>query len=147
MNFTSSVCIKWEMFKRISGKPVYIEDPGLFLKQSVNLYPCAIIHLSLWQFKNPWLLFLLPRGPSPLLNSTRERKKGGAAYRRRGRSGEGWGLLREVLAVTTRYGSTMVMAEIGRSTCVGGRARRRRVLRPIHGDTGQSKGTESFTRC
>jgi hypothetical protein len=75
------------------------------------------------------------------LNSTRERKKGGTAYRQRGRSGKGWGWLWEVLAVTTRYGSTTVMAEIGRSTCAGGRARRRRVLRPIHDDTGQSKGT------
>jgi hypothetical protein len=73
------------------------------------------------------------------LISTREGKKGGAAYRRRGRSGEGWGWLREVLAVTTRCGSTAVMAGIGRSTCAGGRARRRRVLRPVHGDTGQSK--------
>jgi hypothetical protein len=62
------------------------------------------------------------------LNSTRERKKGGAAYRRRGRSGEGWGWLREVLAVTTRYGSMTVTAGIGRSTRAGGRARRRRVL-------------------
>jgi hypothetical protein len=97
--------------------------------------------------KNPWLLSLLPRGPSPLLNSTRERKKGGAAYRRQGRSGEGWGWLREVLVVTTRYGSTAVMAGISRSTCAGGRVRRQRVLRPIHGDTGQSKGKGSFTGC
>jgi hypothetical protein len=35
------------MLKRFSGKPVYTEDPGLFLKQSFNLYPCATIHLSL----------------------------------------------------------------------------------------------------
>jgi hypothetical protein len=41
------------MFKRFSGKPVYTEDLGLFLNQSFNLYPCATIHLSLWQFKNP----------------------------------------------------------------------------------------------
>jgi hypothetical protein len=64
------------------------------------------------------------------LNSTRERKRGGAAYRRRGRSGEGRGWLREVLAVTTRCGSTTVMAGIGRSTCAGERARRRHELRP-----------------
>jgi hypothetical protein len=82
-----------------------------------------------------------------LLNSTREWKRGGATYLRQGRSGEGRGWLREVLAVTTRYDSTVVMAGIGRSTCAGGRARRRRVLRPIHGDTGQSKGTGSFTGC
>jgi hypothetical protein len=135
------------MSKRFSGKPVYTEDLGIFLNQFFNLYPCATIHLSRSQFKTPRLLFLLPRGPSPLLNSTRERKKGGAAYRRRGRSGEGWGWLREVLAVTTRYGSTTVMAEINRSTCAGGRARWRRVLQPIQVDTGQSKGTRSFTGC
>jgi predicted aspartyl protease len=36
------------------------------------------------------------------------------------RFGEGRGWLREVLAVTARYGSTAVVAEIGRSTCAGG---------------------------
>jgi hypothetical protein len=41
------------MLKRFSGKPVYTEDPGLFLNPFFNLYPCATIHLSLWQFKNP----------------------------------------------------------------------------------------------
>jgi hypothetical protein len=134
------------MLKRFSRKPVYTEDPGLFLNQFFNLYPCTTNHLSLLQFKPPpRLLFLLPRGPSPLLNSTRERKKGGAAYRRRGRSGERWGWLWEVLAVTTRYDSMTVMAGIGWSTCAGGRARWWRVLRPIHGDIGQSKGTGSFT--
>jgi hypothetical protein len=40
-----------EMFKRFSGKPVYTEDLGLFLNQFFNLYPCATIHLSRWQFK------------------------------------------------------------------------------------------------
>jgi hypothetical protein len=74
-------------------------------------------------------------------------KQGGAAYRRRERSSEGRGWLREVLAVTARYGSTAVVAGIGRSTCAGGWTRRRRVLRPNHGDTGQSKGTGSFTGC
>jgi hypothetical protein len=55
------------MLKRFSWKPVYTEDPGLFLNQFFNLYPCATIHLSLWQFKipPPRRLFLLPRGPSP----------------------------------------------------------------------------------
>jgi hypothetical protein len=96
--------------------------------------------------KTPWLL-LLPRGPSPYLNSTRGSKKGGAAYRRRGRSGEGWGWFREVLAVTARYGSTTVVAGISRSTCAGGSTRRRRVLWPNHGGIGQSKGTGSFTGC
>jgi hypothetical protein len=64
--FTSSVCIKWEMFKRFSGKPVYTEDPGLFLNQSFNLYPCATIHLSLWQFKNPTDFYsFVPEVPPP----------------------------------------------------------------------------------
>jgi hypothetical protein len=131
-----------------SGKPICIEDPGLFLKQSLHLYPYATIPLSRWHFKNPPGFYLFfPEVPPPLLNSTRERKKGGAAYRQRGRSDEGRGWLQEVLAVTTRYVSTAVMAGIGRSTCAGGRARRQRVLRPIHGDTGQSKGTGSFTGC
>jgi hypothetical protein len=148
MNFTSSVCIKWEMFKRFSGKTGLHRGPWAFPKPILQLIPlCNYSSESLTVQKPPWLLFLLPRGPSPLLNSTHERKKGGAAYRRRGRSSEGWGWLREVLAAMTRYGSTTVMAGIGRSTCAGGRARRRRVLRPIHGDICQSKGTGSFTGC
>jgi hypothetical protein len=57
---------KWEMFKRFSGKPVYTEDPGLFLKQSFNLYPCATIHLSLWQFKKtPDFYSFFPEVPPP----------------------------------------------------------------------------------
>jgi hypothetical protein len=97
--------------------------------------------------KTPWPLLLLPRGPSPYLNSNSENKQGGAAYRRRGRSGEGRGWLQEVLAVIARYDSTAVVARIGRSTCAGRWTRRRRVLWPNHGDTGQSKGTWSFTGC
>jgi hypothetical protein len=75
---------------------------------------------SLTAHKTPWPFLLLPRGPSPYVNSNRGKKKGGAAYRRQERSGEGRGWLREVLAVTARYGSTAVVAGIGRSTCVGG---------------------------
>jgi hypothetical protein len=41
---------------------------------------------------------------------TAERKKGGAAYRRRGRFGEGLYEVREVLAVTSRCESSTVMA-------------------------------------
>ena len=87
------------------------------------------------------------------MNSTRERKKGGAAYRRRGRSGEGRGWLREVLAVTTRCGSTTVMAGIGRSTCAGERARRRHELRPSTAiqvnprARGASRGAHESTRA
>jgi hypothetical protein len=75
---------------------------------------------------------------------TVERKKGGAAYRRRERSGGGLGEVREVLAVTSRGGSPMVMAGIGLATCAGGRAHRRRVLRPAHGGIVQLNGTRSF---
>ena len=67
------------------------------------------------------------------------------AYRRRGRSGEGWGWLGETLAVTSRYGSTSEMAEIARSTRAGGCPRRRRVYRPNHGELVQSEGMVSFT--
>jgi sigma54-dependent transcription regulator len=75
---------------------------------------------------------------------TAERKKGGAAYRQRERSG-GWpGEVREVLAVTSRGGSPAVMVGIGLSACAGGRARRRRVLQPAHGGIVQLNGTGSF---
>jgi hypothetical protein len=76
---------------------------------------------------------------------TAEKKKGGAAYRQRERSG-GWpGEVWEVLAVTSRGGSSTVMAGIGLAACAGGRARRRRVLRPAHGGIVQLNGTGSFT--
>jgi hypothetical protein len=54
------------MFKRFSGKPVYTEDPGLFWNQLINLYPCATIHLGLWQFKKPPDFFsFFPEVPPP----------------------------------------------------------------------------------
>jgi hypothetical protein len=100
---------------------------------------------SLTVQKAPWLSLPLTRGPSPNVNSTRGKEKGGAAYRRRERSGEGQGWLGEALAVTARCGSTAGMAGIARSTRAGGCSRRRRVYRPNHGDLVQSKGTVSFT--
>jgi hypothetical protein len=96
-------------------------------------------------YKAPYPFLLLPRGPSLGLNSTRGKEKGDAAYRRRERSGEGQGWLREVLAVTTVYDSTTEVARIVRSTYAGGCSRRRRVFRPNHGDLVQSNGTMSFT--
>jgi hypothetical protein len=78
---------------------------------------------------------------------TAERKKGGAAYRRRGRSGGGLGDVREVQAVPSMCGSPTVMAGIGLAACASGRARRRRVLWPAHGGRVQSNGTGSFTGC
>jgi hypothetical protein len=59
--------------------------------------------------KTPYPFLLLPRGPSPGLNSARGKEKDSAAYQRRERSGVGRGWLREVLAVTTVYG---LMAEV-----------------------------------
>jgi hypothetical protein len=43
-------------------------------------------------------------------------------------------------------GSPSGMVGVGRSTCAGGRARRRRGVRPIQGTIDQSNGSESFTR-
>jgi hypothetical protein len=51
----------------------------------------------------------------------------------------------EHLAVTSRGGSPTVMAGEGLAVCAGGRARRRRVLRPIHDVRVQSNRTGSFT--
>jgi hypothetical protein len=54
------------MLKRFSGKPVYTEDPRLFLNQFFNLYLYATIHLSLWQFKNPPNFYsFFPEVPPP----------------------------------------------------------------------------------
>jgi hypothetical protein len=120
--------------------------PWVISKLTLSVIPpryCSSESLTLR--KTPWLSLLLPRGPSLGLNSTREKEKGGAAYRRRERSGEGRGWLREVLAVTTVYDSTAGVAGIARSTCIGGCSRRRRVCRPNHDDLVQSNGTVSFT--
>jgi hypothetical protein len=76
---------------------------------------------------------------------TTERKKGGAAYRRRERSGGGPGEVLEVLAVMSRGGSPAVMAGIGLATCAGCRAHWRYVLRPAHGGIVQLNGTGSVT--
>jgi hypothetical protein len=99
---------------------------------------------SLTVQKAPWPSLPLTRSPFPNVNSTRGKEKGGAAYRRRDRSGEGQGWLGEALAVTARCGSMAGMAGIARSTRAGGCSRRRRVYRPNHGDLVQSKGTVSF---
>jgi hypothetical protein len=72
-------------------------------------------------------------------------KHGGAAYRWRERSGGGSGEVRGLLAVTPRGGSPTVMVGVGLAACAGGRARRRRVLRPVHGGRAQSNSTWSFT--
>jgi hypothetical protein len=77
---------------------------------------------------------------------TTTEEKGGGAYRRRDCSGEVVEGVGEVLTVTPMCGSSPVMVGVGRSTCTGGRARRRRGHRPIQGGTVQLNGSESFTR-
>jgi hypothetical protein len=52
---------------------------------------------------------------------------------------------REVLAVTSRGRSSVVMAGIGLAACAGGWDHRRRVLRPSHGGIVQLNGTGSST--
>jgi hypothetical protein len=73
-------------------------------------------------------------------------ERGGGAYRRRDCSGEVVEGVREVLRVTAMCGSPSGMVGVGRSTCAGGGARRRRGVRPNQGDTVQSNGSGSFTR-
>jgi hypothetical protein len=51
-------------------------------------------------------------------------EKGGGAYWRRGCSGEGSGEVRGSLAITSRYGSSAMVVQVGRSACAGVGARR-----------------------
>jgi hypothetical protein len=53
----------------------------------------------------------------------------------------------EVLTVMPMCGSSPGMVGVGRSARAGGRARRRRGLRPIQGGRGQSIWSVSFTGC
>jgi hypothetical protein len=98
--------------------------------------------------KTSRVLLILTRGPSPNSNSNCGRRKSGGAYRRRDCSGEvvededvG-----EVSGITAMCGSLSGMVGVGRSTCAGGDARRRRGVRPAHGSIVQLNGSESFTR-
>jgi hypothetical protein len=130
---------------RVSSKNSLHRGPWVKAKSIFAVLPLR--HYSpgsLTVQKAPWPSLPLTHSPSPNVNSTRRKEKGGAAYRRRDRSGEGQGWLGEALAVTARCGSTAGMAGIARSTCAGGCSRRRRVYRPNHGDLVQSKGTVSF---
>jgi hypothetical protein len=68
------------------------------------------------------------------------------AYRRRDCFGEVVEGVGEVLRVTTMCGSPSGMVGVGRATCAGGGARRRRRVRPIQGTIDQLNGSESFTR-
>jgi hypothetical protein len=102
---------------------------------------------SLTLQKTPRVLLILTRGPSPNLNSNRGGRKGGGAYRRRDCSGDGVEDVGEVLGITTVCGSPSGMVGVGRSTCAGGDVRRRRGVRPAHGEIVQLNGSESFTGC
>jgi hypothetical protein len=103
------------------GKTTLHRRPWVLSKLILSVIPLRYYSLESLTFQNsPQPFLLLPRGPSPNANCTRGKEKGGAAYRRRERSGEGRGWLREVLVVTTVYGSTTEVAGIGRSTSAGG---------------------------
>jgi hypothetical protein len=75
-----------------------------------------------------------------------EEERGGGAYRRRDCFGEVVEGVGEVLSVTAICGSPSGMVGVGRSTCAGGGAHRRRGIRPNQGMIGQSNGSASFTR-
>jgi hypothetical protein len=100
---------------------------------------------SLTLQKTPRVLLLLTRGPSPNLNSNRGGRKGGGANRRRDCSDEVVEDVGEVSGITTMCGSPSRVVGVGRSTCAGRDARRRRGVRPAHGAIVQLNGLESFT--
>jgi hypothetical protein len=108
--------------------------------QSLSYYS----HESLTLQKTPRVLQILTRGPSSILNSNRGGRKGEGAYRRRDCSGEVVEDAGEVSGITTVYGSPSEMDGVGRSTRAGGGARRRRGVRPGHGEIEQLDGSERF---
>ena len=75
-----------------------------------------------------------------------EEERSGGAYQRRDCFGEVFKGVGEVLRVTAMCGSLSRMIGVGRSTCAGGGAHRRRGVRPNQGTIGQSNGLVSFTR-
>jgi hypothetical protein len=109
--------------------------PWVLSKLTLSVIPPRYYSFeSLTFHKTPQTSFLLPRGPSLGLNSTRKRKRVARLTSGEGGPRERRGWLGEALAVTAMYGSTTGMARIARSTCAGGCLRRRRVCRPNHGD-------------
>jgi hypothetical protein len=76
-----------------------------------------------------------------------EEERGGGTYRRRGCSGEVVEDVGEVSRITAMCGSPSGMVGVGRSTCAGGDAHRRRGIRPTHSTIDQLNGSESFTGC
>jgi hypothetical protein len=77
------------------------------------------------------------------LNNTRDR----GAYWRRDCSGEVVEGVGEDVTVTPMCRSSPGMVGVGRSTCAGGGARRRRGLRPIQDCRVQFNWSVGFTRC
>jgi hypothetical protein len=75
-----------------------------------------------------------------------EEERGEGAYQRRDCSGEVVEGVGEVLRITKMCGSPSGLVGVGRSTCAGGGARRRRGVWPNQGTIGQSNGSGSFTR-
>jgi hypothetical protein len=75
-----------------------------------------------------------------------EEERGGGAYRRRDCSSEVVEDVGEVLRVTVMCGSPSGMVGVGRSTCAGRDARRRREIWPAHGAIVQVNRLESFAR-
>jgi hypothetical protein len=97
--------------------------------------------------KTPWG-FTKPNPRSfPQLISSRGGGNGGGAYQRRGCSGEVVEGVGEVVMVTSMCGSSPGMVGVGRFTCTGRGARRRRGLRPIQGGRVELNRSVSFTRC
>jgi hypothetical protein len=96
--------------------------------------PRCTIHMSLLLCrKPPRVPRNQTRGPSLMEQWSQRKERGGGAYRRRDCSGEVAEGVGEVLRVTAMCGSPSGMAGVGRSTCAGGEARRRRGVRPAHG--------------
>jgi hypothetical protein len=82
----------------------------------------------------------------PYWNSTHGRGKGKEAYRWRDSSGKASREVGEVMAVTSRYGSASEMVGVDWSTCASGGVRRRRVLRPAHGEIVQLVGSGGLAK-
>jgi hypothetical protein len=148
MGFLSSLIILKRLTELIKWKSTLHWGPWrvfqvFFADQPLGYYS----HGSLTLQKTPRVLHILTRGPSPILHSNHDGRKGGGAYRRRDCSGEVVEDVGEVSGITTRCGSPSGMAGVGWSTCAGGVARRRRGVRPAHGGIVQSNWSERFTGC
>ena len=142
MDFLSSLVILKRITELIKWKTTLHWGPWRFsfANQSLGYYS----HESLTLQKTLRVLQILTRGPSSTSNSSRGEEKGGGAYRRRDCSGEVVEGEGEVAGITTVCGTPSEMAGVGRSTRAGGDARRRRGVRPGHGEIEQLDGSERF---